>query len=122
MQDAYKRLMNTDKAFKNFRALDILKSSEKWQEHSHALSLRTREAVANGQLTNPKGTRMPPVGQGKMKVCSCIPPLQPGLAFARFFVWVPVCVARLSRGLHGCTQSTRRLNTLPPAALFSPPH
>ena len=59
--------MNTDKSFKNFRVLDILKNNEKWQEHSQALSARTREQVATGMAGTGK-VRIPTVGQGKMKV------------------------------------------------------
>lgn len=58
--------MNTDKSFKHFRVLDLLKNNEKWQEHSQALSARTREQVASG-LSGAGKVRMPPIGQ-KMKV------------------------------------------------------
>lgn len=88
-QDAYKRLMNTDKSFKHFRVLDLLKNNEKWQEHSQALSARTREQVASG-LSGAGKVRMPPIGQ-KMKVHRHIPAwafsFLPAPFFACYYAW-----------------------------------
>lgn len=109
VQEAYKRLMNTDKSFKNFRALDILKNSEKWQEHSHALSLRTREAVANGQLSaTPKTARIPPIGQSKMKLGRYEPP-GPSLDFQRMSTMLAQVQSALSTSLERHSEAQRDL-------------
>lgn len=65
-QEAYKRLNNTDKAFKHFRVLDILKNNEKWQEHASQLNQRSREQGVAGIAQAPTKNRMTHITQGKV--------------------------------------------------------
>jgi hypothetical protein len=62
IQEQYKVLMGTDKSFKHFRVLDMLKNNPRWQEHAAALNQRTQSQQAAAK------TRTPIVGQSKMKV------------------------------------------------------
>jgi hypothetical protein len=94
-QGQYKQLMGTDKSFKHFRVLDLLKNNARWLEVSHSVAQRARE-----QPVMPR-QKQPMVGQGKMKVSAdwallflpCIFSWATDIVSFSFSLGIPIAIA-----------------------------